>query len=431
MEIVLGITFANKRWSAAYVDDSGSLKMVTTETGCFTIPDVVAFTPRGKLVGQRALEEAAENPKNAIQDTTSLLGKTLDEIKSQDNGEKMPFTMTANERKNTVMLEVALNNEVVRKPVEEVCAYLLRELRTRAEEQTTGAVNEAVIVIPANFNDKQQSSLRWAASLAGFKKVALIKEPEAVVRDFCQEFFKPRQKFDVIFLVRNVSVHSLEECKILACNWEYVVKEHLSTKLLSDSREGANELDKCLTSVLEEKYYIQCTPELIKAFTSARLALESGASSVEINTDTCRMDLTREQIMKLLAENASKYFEPSSKANVLLVGGTFAHPSPGVTFEPYSDLRDVYVVDFAKAGLRGATRDAKGLLGAPVGPQTTKEAKLRTINTQTIESKKHIVTTDHVPKSKEKSRKSRSWACCCGPNFGTTLNSSWSKKKHQ
>src|SRR3954468_6334519 len=168
---IIGIDLGTTN-SVVSVMEAGQPKVLVNEEGARTTPSVVAFTKDGeKLVGQIAKRQAVTNPENTIYSAKRFIGRRLDEVKSEL--QFVPFKVVSNGNDSAF--------EVRGKKVspEEIAAAVLGKLKKVAEDYLGSEVTEAVITVPAYFNDAQRQATKDAGRIAGLDVKRIINEPTA------------------------------------------------------------------------------------------------------------------------------------------------------------------------------------------------------------------------------------------------------------
>jgi molecular chaperone DnaK len=149
-------------------------KVIVNEEGDRTTPSVVAWTDQDEVIaGQMAKRQAITNPEGTIFSAKRFIGRRFDE--SGDDAKRMPFKVTKREGSNDVGF--GIKGKVVSPP--EVGAHVLRKLKKAAEDYLGEPVTEAVITVPAYFNDSQRQATKDAGRIAGLEVKRIVNEPTA------------------------------------------------------------------------------------------------------------------------------------------------------------------------------------------------------------------------------------------------------------
>ena len=172
MTKIIGIDLGTTN-SVVAVLEGGSVKVIPNEEGQNTTPSTVAFTKDGKrLVGVLAKRQAVTNPENTIFSIKRFIGHTYSEMKAEIK--KMPYTIV--ERPNG---DVAVKAQGQEYTPQEISAAVLSKLKQSAENYLGHPVTNAVITVPAYFNDAQRQATKDAGKIAGLEVQRIINEPTA------------------------------------------------------------------------------------------------------------------------------------------------------------------------------------------------------------------------------------------------------------
>ncbi len=174
MAKILGIDLGTTN-SAMAVVEGGSPKIVENVEGMRTTPSIVAMSKAGeRLVGQLAKRQAITNPKNTISGIKRLMGHKFNDPNIQKDKGLVPFVM---EQSTDGGVQVKMGDKSLRP--EEVSAQILQKLKHDAEAKLGEKIEEAVITVPAYFDDSQRKATKDAGEIAGFKVRRIINEPTA------------------------------------------------------------------------------------------------------------------------------------------------------------------------------------------------------------------------------------------------------------
>jgi molecular chaperone DnaK len=168
--IDLGTTF-----SAVAVMEGGEPVVITSAEGGRTTPSIVAMSKGGeRLVGTVAKRQAITNPDNTIFSIKRLMGRKSDDPLVEYDKKLLPFKMVKAPNGDT---QVVMGNKEYSPP--EISAMILQKLKTDAEAYLGEKVTEAVITVPAYFNDSQRQATKDAGKIAGLEVLRIINEPTA------------------------------------------------------------------------------------------------------------------------------------------------------------------------------------------------------------------------------------------------------------
>ncbi|MCL5031390.1 MAG: molecular chaperone DnaK [Bacteroidetes bacterium] len=169
---IIGIDLGTTNSCVAVMEGNDPVVIPNSEGGR-TTPSVVAFTKTGeRLVGQPAKRQAITNPKNTIFSIKRFMGRLINEV--QDEKTKVPYEVIAGDNNSA---RVKISDRVYSPP--EISAMILQKMKKTAEDYLGHEVTEAVITVPAYFNDSQRQATKDAGEIAGLKVRRIINEPTA------------------------------------------------------------------------------------------------------------------------------------------------------------------------------------------------------------------------------------------------------------
>jgi molecular chaperone DnaK len=342
MSKVIGIDLGTTN-SCVAVMEGGAPQVIANPEGSRTTPSIVAFTEGGeKLVGQVAKRQAVTNPERTVFASKRLIGRKLDSEEVRRFAEIAAFSIEAADNGDAW---VRAGHKL--SPPQEVSALVLAKMRETASDFLGEAVNEAVITVPAYFNDAQRQATKEAGRIAGLNVLRIINEPTAAALAYgLQEGGGQRiVVFDLGGGTFDVSILELGDG----------VFEVKSTN--GDTYLGGEDFDQRIVSFLIEEFQEQsqidlrqdkmALQRLKEAAESAKHELSS-AVETEINLPFIAADasgpkhlnvmLNRERLEALVADLVERLTGPSETAltdagltkndidHVVLVGGMTRMP---------------------------------------------------------------------------------------------------------
>jgi len=170
--IDLGTTY-----SCVGVFQHGKVEIIANDQGNRTTPSYVAFTDTERLIGDPAKNQVAINPTNTVFDAKRLIGRKFDDATVQADMKHWPFTVV--EEGSRPKLEVEYKNETKRFTPEECSSMILTKMKETAEAYLGSEVKDAVVTVPAYFNDSQRQATKDAGVIAGLNVLRIINEPTA------------------------------------------------------------------------------------------------------------------------------------------------------------------------------------------------------------------------------------------------------------
>lgn len=367
---IIGIDLGTTN-SCVAVMEGGVPKVIPNAEGSRTTPSVVAYKDKEIIVGIPAKRQAVTNPENTIFSSKRFIGHKYDEVSSEIK--TVPFKVTKNDKGDAVF-------EVHGKMVtpEEVAAQILIKMKETAEAYLGEKVTEAVITVPAYFNDSQRQSTKDAGRIAGLDVKRIIPEPTAAALAYGLDKEKTEKKIAVFDLgggTFDISILEIGEG----------VFEVLSTN--GDTHLGGDDFDHRILTWMLESFKQETGLDLSKdkmalqrlrdAAEKAKIEL-SGTQSTEINQPFITMDasgpkhlalnLTRAKLESLTADLIDRTREPCLKAlkdaglnkddigEVLLVGGMTRMPA----------VQEMVKSIFGKEGHKGVNPDEVVAVGAAI-----------------------------------------------------------------
>ena len=192
--IDLGTTF-----SAVGVYQNGKVEIIANEQGNRTTPSYVAFTENERLVGDSAKAQATLNAKNTIFDAKRLIGRKINDPSLTQDIKNWPFSVTTKDDNDKPMLEVTYKNEVKQFQPEEISSMILSKMKEIAEGYLGEPVNDAVVTVPAYFNDAQRRATQDAGVIAGLNILRIINEPTAAAIAYGLEKGNDKEQNVLIF----------------------------------------------------------------------------------------------------------------------------------------------------------------------------------------------------------------------------------------
>ena len=348
---IIGIDLGTTNSCVAVVE-GGKPVVITNAEGTRTTPSVVGFTKDGqRLVGQLAKRQAVTNPQNTVFSIKRFMGRSYNEVGEEIK--QVPFKVISG-IKNQAAVHIDVENKD--HTPQEISAMILTKMKETAEAYLGQAVTEAVITVPAYFNDDQRQATKDAGRIAGLEVKRIINEPTAAALAYGMEN-KKEQKVAVYDLgggTFDISILDISQG----------VVEVLSTN--GDTHLGGDDFDKRVMDWILEQFKKQEGMDLSKdpmAMQRLREAAEkakielSGTQTTNINLPFITadatgpkhlsIDLTLAEFNRLTADLVERSLGPCRKAmqdaklsnsdiqEVLLVGGSTRIPAVQEAVEKY------------------------------------------------------------------------------------------------
>merc|ERR1740127_161884 len=165
-------------YSCVGIWQNDRVEIIANDQGNRTTPSFVAFTETERMIGDAAKNQAAMNPKNTVFDAKRLIGRKFSDSSTQSDLKHFPFKVIAKEGDRPCII-VEYKGEEKQFFPEEISSMVLVKMKETAEAYLGKDVPNAVVTVPAYFNDSQRASTKDAGSIAGLNVLRIINEPTA------------------------------------------------------------------------------------------------------------------------------------------------------------------------------------------------------------------------------------------------------------
>lgn len=369
---IIGIDLGTTNSCVAVVE-GGKPVVITNAEGSRTTPSVVGFTPKGeRLVGQMAKRQAVTNSKNTVFSIKRFMGRSFGEVSEEIK--QVPFKVVSGIKNQAVVHIESQNKDFT---PQEISAMVLTKMKETAEAYLGTTVSEAVITVPAYFNDDQRQATKDAGRIAGLDVKRIINEPTAAALAYGMEN-KNEQKVAVYDLGGGTFDISILDISA-------GVVEVMATN--GDTHLGGDDFDKRVIDWILEQFKKQEGIDLSKdpmALQRLREAAEkakielSGTQSTNINLPFItadatgpkhlNLDLTLAEFNRLTSDLVERTLGPCKKAladaklntsdiqEILMVGGSTRIPAVGEAVEKF----------FGKKANRSLNPDEVVAIGASI-----------------------------------------------------------------
>ncbi|XP_032511123.2 heat shock protein 68-like [Danaus plexippus] len=337
--IDLGTTY-----SCVGVWQHGNVEIIANDQGNRTTPSYVAFTDTERLIGDAAKNQVALNPNNTVFDAKRLIGRKFDDPKIQQDMQHWPFKVINDCGKPKIQVE--FKGEIKRFAPEEISSMVLTKMKETAEAFLGSSIRDAVITVPAYFNDSQRQATKDAGAIAGINVLRIINEPTAAALAYGLDKNLKGERNVLIFDLGggtfDVSILTIDEGSLfevkstagdthlggedfdnrlvdhLAAEFKRKYKKDLrgNSRALRRLRTAAERAKRTLSSSTEATLEIDALHEGIDFYTRV-----SRARFEELNSDLFRGTL--EPVEKALKDAK---LDKSSIHDVVLVGGSTRIP---------------------------------------------------------------------------------------------------------
>lgn len=174
--VAIGIDLGTT-YSCVGVYANGKVEIIANDQGNRTTPSYVSFTDTERLIGDSAKATASMNSSNTVYDAKRLLGRDFNDTHLQQDMKSLSYKIVCDGKKPKVQVE--FKGETKQFTPEEVSAMILTKMKETAEAYLGEKVTDAVVTVPAYFNDAQRQATKDAGVIAGLNVLRIINEPTA------------------------------------------------------------------------------------------------------------------------------------------------------------------------------------------------------------------------------------------------------------
>jgi molecular chaperone DnaK len=344
MSKILGIDLGTTN-SVVAVMEGGEATVINTAEGSRLAPSVVAFNKNGeRLVGQTAKRQATINPENTISSVKRFIGRHYDDAETVEDRKRLPYAIEKGPQ-GDIRINVPLKGQSY--TPQEISAMILSKLKKDAEDFLGEPVNQAVITVPAYFNDSQRQATKDAGKIAGLEVKRIINEPTAAALAYGLD-----KKNDETILVFDlgggtfdVSVLDVSEglIEVVSTNgdthlggddWDHAIVDWVTSEFLRDQGIDLKQDRQALQRVREaaEKAKVELSTvmqtEINLPFITANA---EGPKHLQLTLTRARFEQLTQDLLERINEPVNRVLQDAKlKANgldeVVLVGGSTRMP---------------------------------------------------------------------------------------------------------
>jgi len=164
-------------YSCVGVWQNGKVDIIPNEYGERTTPSYVAFTDIERLIGDAAKNQIKHNPTNTIFSVKRLIGRKFEDREVQDDMKLWPFKVVKDLKSDRPLVQITYQKQEKKFYAEEICAMILQKLKQISTDFLGKEVKDAIIAVPAKFNDSQREAIKDAGTISGLNVLRVISEP--------------------------------------------------------------------------------------------------------------------------------------------------------------------------------------------------------------------------------------------------------------
>ena len=344
MSKIVGIDLGTTN-SVIAVLEGGEPTVITTAEGSRLTPSIVAFTKTGeRLVGQTAKRQATINPENTIFSVKRFIGRHFDDPETAEDRSRLPYPIEKGPQ-NDIRIRVPVKNQSY--TPQEISAMVLAKMKKDAEDYLGQPVTQAVITVPAYFNDSQRQATKDAGRVAGLEVLRIINEPTAAALAYGLDkknderilvFDLGGGTFDVSILdvseglIEVVSTHG--DTHLGGDDWDLAVVDWVTSEFLRDQGIDLKQDRQALQRVREaaEKAKIELSStmetEINLPFITADM---NGPKHLQMRLTRAKFEQLTESLLQRIVEPFNRAVQDAGmKAGdldeIVLVGGSTRMP---------------------------------------------------------------------------------------------------------
>ena len=344
MSKILGIDLGTTN-SVMAVMEGGEPTVITTAEGGRLTPSMVAFTKTGeRLVGQTAKRQATINPENTIFSVKRFIGRHFDDAETMEDRARLPYPIEKGPS-GDVRIRVPIKNQSY--TPQEISAMVLAKMKKDAEDYLGEPVTQAVITVPAYFNDSQRQATKDAGRIAGLEVMRIINEPTAAALAYGLDKDKDERilVFDLGGGTFDVSVLDVSEglIEVVSTNgdthlggddWDLAVVDWVTSEFLRDQGIDLKHDRQALQRVREaaEKAKVELSSTMETEINLPFITADaSGPKHLQMRLTRSKFEQLTEGLLQRVVEPFNRALQDANiKAGdldeVVLVGGATRMP---------------------------------------------------------------------------------------------------------
>ena len=347
---VIGIDLGTT-YSCVGIFRNGSVEIIPNELGNRITPSVVAFTDDDRLVGEAAKNQAALNPKRTIYSVKRLIGRKYNDKEVQMDKKLLPYDIIDKDGKPYIQVETKGQKKLY--SPEEISAMVLTKMKTVAENFLGTKVKNAVITVPAYFNDSQRQSTKDAGTIAGLNVLRIINEPTAAAIAYGLDK-KDKERnilvfdlgggtFDVSLLTIDSGVFEVVstngDTHLGGEDFDHRILDYLLKKIKKqhgkDLKGNKSAIQKLKTEIEKAKRHLSSSLQATLEIDELEQGYDFKDTLSRAKFEELNMDLFKKTMAPVEKVMEDSGFKKSEIAEVVLVGGSTRIPKVQTLIKDY------------------------------------------------------------------------------------------------
>ena len=347
---VIGIDLGTT-YSCVGIFRNGSVEIIPNELGNRITPSVVAFTDDDRLVGEAAKNQAALNPKRTIYSVKRLIGRKYNDKEVQMDKKLLPYDIIDKDGKPYIQIETKGQKRLY--SPEEISAMVLTKMKTVAENFLGTKVKNAVITVPAYFNDSQRQSTKDAGTIAGLNVLRIINEPTAAAIAYGLDK-KDKERnilvfdlgggtFDVSLLTIDSGVFEVVstngDTHLGGEDFDHRILDYLLKKIKKqhgkDLKGNKSAIQKLKTEIEKAKRHLSSSLQATLEIDELEQGFDFKDTLSRAKFEELNMDLFKKTMAPVEKVMEDSGFKKSEIAEVVLVGGSTRIPKVQTLIKDY------------------------------------------------------------------------------------------------
>ena len=336
---VIGIDLGTT-YSCVGIFRNGSVEIIPNELGNRITPSVVAFTDDDRLVGEAAKNQAALNPKRTIYSVKRLIGRKYNDKEVQMDKKLLPYDIIDKDGKPYIQVETKGQKKLY--SPEEISAMVLTKMKTVAENFLGTKVKNAVITVPAYFNDSQRQSTKDAGTIAGLNVLRIINEPTAAAIAYGLDK-KDKERNILVFDLGggtfDVSLLTNGDTHLGGEDFDHRVLDYLLKKIKKqhgkDLKNDKTVIQKLKTEIEKAKRHLSSSLQATIEIDELEPGFDFKDTLSRAKFEELNMDLFKKTMAPVEKVMEDSGFKKSEIAEVVLVGGSTRIPKVQTLIKDY------------------------------------------------------------------------------------------------